>query len=96
MSKKLVQVEVPVEFEVQNEINTEDVDGIEIITALYTTSSGIFCDWAESWSLNKVVLDHVADLDEQKCLDEDWKDWIATELENLAKAVRAYKVTDHG
>ena len=96
MSKKLVQVEVPIEFEVQNEINTEDVDGIEIITSVYTTSSGIFCDWAEAWSLNKVVLDYVADLDEQKCLDEDWKDWIATELENLAKAVKAFKVTDHG
>jgi hypothetical protein len=96
MSKKLVQVEVPVEFEVQNNINTEDVDNIEIVTAVYTTSSGIFCDWAEAWSLNKVVLDYVADLDKQKRLDEDWKDWIATELESLAKAVRSFEATDNG
>ena len=96
MSKKLASIEVQAEFEVSNTINTEEVDNIEIITALYTNSSGMFCEWAEAWSLNQVVLDYVADLGKQKRLDEEWKNWIATELENLAKAVRAFKVTDHG
>lgn len=92
MSKKLASIEVQAEFEVKNDINTEEVDGIEIVTSVYTESSGLFCEWAEAWSLNEVVFNYVTDLNEQKRLDEEWKEWIANELEVLAAAVRLIEV----